>query len=172
VGVGNKKSNGQDVYRMVMPQSQSFCSLQGGFYLQPVILEFSFQQFIPLYRSKPASVFVRQKKGEKKKVRHPDGSFREYPILTFYFCVNRDLAHKGTFRQAHHAVGAAVALAEKSDKPLNELSREELVSINEKFGRDASSVFDLQRAMTRRNLIGAPGTKQVAKQLAKWRKVL
>lgn len=168
--VGKKKSNGLAVYRIVMPQS--LCSLQRGFYLQPIILEFSFQQYIPLFRSKPTFIFPRWKKGEKKKVRHPDGSFREYPIRAFYICVNRDLAHKGTFRQAHHAVGAAVALAEKSRKPLNKLSREELVSVDPKFGRDALGVFDLQRAMTRRNLIGAPGTKEVAKQLAKWRKIL
>jgi hypothetical protein len=170
VGVDKKKSKGLAVYRMVMPQS--LCSLQRGFYLQPIILEFSFQQSIPLDRSKPAFIFVRLKKGEKKKVRHPDGSFREYPILAFYICVNRDLAQKGTFRQAYHTVGEAVALAEKLGKPLNKLTREELVSINEKFDRAALGVFDLQRAMTRRNLIGAPGTKEVAKQLAKWRKIL
>jgi argininosuccinate lyase len=83
------------------------------------------------------------------------------------------LVRKGMpFRQAHHAVGAVVALAEILDKPLNELSSAELQSVDKKFGRDALSVFDLKRAMAKRNLTGAPGTKEVAKQLMKWRKML
>lgn len=163
-------SDGLAVYRTVMPQS--VCSLQRGFYSQPIILEFSFQQYIPHHRSKPASIFVRWKKDEKKKVRHADGSLYEYPVMAFYTCVNRDLANKGTFRQAHHAVGAVVALAEQSKKPLNKLSREQLVSVNEKFDSNSLGVFDLKFAMARRNLVGAPGTKEVAKQLAKWSNVL
>ncbi|MGD0207929.1 MAG: argininosuccinate lyase [Verrucomicrobiota bacterium] len=83
------------------------------------------------------------------------------------------LVKKGMpFRQAHHAVGAVVALAEILDKPLNQLSLVELQSVDKKFGRDALGVFDLQRAMAKRNLTGAPGTKEVAKQLARWREQL
>jgi argininosuccinate lyase len=83
------------------------------------------------------------------------------------------LVRKGMpFRQAHHAVGAVVALAEILDKPLNKLSLAELQSVDKKFGRDALGVFDLKRAMAKRNLIGAPGTKEVAKQLARWRQQL
>jgi argininosuccinate lyase len=76
------------------------------------------------------------------------------------------------FRQAHHAVGAVVALAEKTGKPLNRLTLAELQSVDKKFGRDALGVFNLQRAMAKRNLTGAPGTKEVAKQLARWREQL
>jgi argininosuccinate lyase len=80
------------------------------------------------------------------------------------------LVRKGMpFRQAHHAVGAVVALAEKTGKPLNHLKLAELQSVDKAFGRDALGVFDLQRAMSKRNLTGAPGTKEVAKQLARWR---
>jgi argininosuccinate lyase len=83
------------------------------------------------------------------------------------------LVRKGMpFRQAHHAAGAVVALAEILGKPLNRLTLAELQSVNKKFGRDASGVFDLKRAMAKRNLTGAPGTKEVAKQLARWRKQL
>jgi argininosuccinate lyase len=83
------------------------------------------------------------------------------------------LVRKGMpFRQAHHAVGAVVALAEILDKPLNKLSLVELQSVDKKFGRDALGVFDLKRAMAKRNLPGAPGTKEVAKQLARWREQL
>jgi argininosuccinate lyase len=76
------------------------------------------------------------------------------------------------FRQAHHAVGAVVAQAEILDKPLNKLSPAELQSVDKKFGRDALGVFDLKRAMAKRNLIGAPGTREVARQLARWREQL
>lgn len=80
------------------------------------------------------------------------------------------LVKKGMpFRQAHHTVGAVVALAEELDKPLNLLTLAELKSVDKQFGRDALDVFDLQRAMGKRNIIGAPGTKEVAKQLARWR---
>jgi len=80
------------------------------------------------------------------------------------------LVRKGMpFSQAHHAVGAVVALAEKSGKKLNQLTQAELQSVDKTFGRDALGVFDLQRAMAKRNITGAPGTKEVAKQLARWR---
>ena len=83
------------------------------------------------------------------------------------------LVRKGMpFRQAHHIVGAIVALAEKSGKLLNALTLAELQSVDKAFGRDALAVFDLNKAMAKRNIIGAPGTKEVARQLAKWRKQL
>jgi argininosuccinate lyase len=83
------------------------------------------------------------------------------------------LVRKGMpFREAHHVVGAVVALAEKSGKPLNQLTSAQLQSIDKHFGRDAVSVFNLKAAMARRNITGAPGAKEVAKQLAKWQKLL
>ncbi|MEO6034527.1 MAG: argininosuccinate lyase [Verrucomicrobiota bacterium] len=81
------------------------------------------------------------------------------------------LVRKGMpFRQAHHVVGAVVALAEKLKKPLNKLSLKEFQSVDKTFGADALAVFDLKKAMSQRNLIGAPGTKEVARQLARWGK--
>ena len=83
------------------------------------------------------------------------------------------LVRKGmAFRHAHHAVGAAVALAEKLGKPLGELTTTELKSVNAAFGSDAKECFNLSQAMARRNLTGAPGTKEVARQLARWRVTL
>jgi argininosuccinate lyase len=76
------------------------------------------------------------------------------------------------FRQAHQLVGSVVALAEKVSKPLNKLSFVELQSVGKQFGRDALDVFNLKRAMARRNITGAPGTKEVTKQLARWKKLL
>ena len=83
------------------------------------------------------------------------------------------LVRKGVpFRQAHHAVGAAVALAEKLGRPLNALSVEELRSISDRFDSDVPSVFDLEAAMNRRNLVGAPGTREVKRQLHRWKRSL
>jgi argininosuccinate lyase len=83
------------------------------------------------------------------------------------------LVRKGMpFRQAHHAVGAVVALAEKTGKTLNQLTVAEFQSVNPAFGRDTLGVFDLPRAMAKRNMTGAPGTKEVEKQLARWREQL
>ncbi len=80
------------------------------------------------------------------------------------------LVRKGmAFRPAHHVVGAVVALAEKTGKRLNELTLTELKSVNNTFSSDALAVFNLQTAMAQRNLTGAPGTKEVAKQLVRWR---
>ena len=83
------------------------------------------------------------------------------------------LVGKGVpFRQAHHKVGAVVALSEKTGKPLNKLSLAQLRSVDKTFAKDALAIFDLTRAMGKRNLIGAPGANQVARQLALWRKQL
>jgi argininosuccinate lyase len=83
------------------------------------------------------------------------------------------LVKKGLpFRQAHHAVGALVALAEKVSRPLDQLTLVEFKSVAEQFEADALSTFDLAKAMERRNLTGAPGSREVRKQLARWQKAL
>jgi argininosuccinate lyase len=79
---------------------------------------------------------------------------------------------KMPFRQAHHVVGAVVALAEKSGKTLNQLTLAELQTVDKTFRPDALDVFHLKAAMAKRNVVGAPGTKEVAKQLARWSKQL
>jgi argininosuccinate lyase len=82
------------------------------------------------------------------------------------------LVRKGLpFRQAYHAVGALVALAERLGKPLNQLTLAELRSVEKKFGADALGAFDLRQAMARRRLTGMPGTQAVGKQLARWKKL-
>lgn len=76
------------------------------------------------------------------------------------------------FRQAHHVVGAVVAYSEKSEKPLNQLSHAEFKQFDPHFEPDVVKVFNLQAALDKRNLVGAPGTKEVANQLKRWRKKL
>jgi len=83
------------------------------------------------------------------------------------------LVRKGMpFRQAHHVVGAAVAFTEKHRKTLNKITLEEFQSLDKQFTADVTEVFDLEKAMARRKLIGAPGTAEVRKQLSRWRKLL
>ncbi|MDB6024750.1 MAG: argininosuccinate lyase [Verrucomicrobiales bacterium] len=74
------------------------------------------------------------------------------------------------FRQAHHVVGSVVAFAEKAGRPLNQLTVAELHSLDPNFSEDVLHVFDLKRAMGKRNSTGAPGTKEVARQLSLWKK--
>ena len=83
------------------------------------------------------------------------------------------LVRKGmAFRQAHHLVGAVVALAERTGKALNELTLAELKTVDKVFSADALAVFDLKKAMGQRNMTGAPGTKEVRKQLERWKNAL
>ena len=83
------------------------------------------------------------------------------------------LVRKGRpFRQAHHAVGAAVALAERLGKPLNELNVAEFQSVDKKFSEDLHGLFDLKAALSHRQLPGAPSGQEVQKQLARWKKIL
>jgi argininosuccinate lyase len=53
----------------------------------------------------------------------------------------------------------------------NAAIRAPVKSQNKKY-EEASEVFNLKTAMAKRNLTGAPGTKEVAKQLARWREQL
>ncbi len=76
------------------------------------------------------------------------------------------------FRQAHHLVGAVVAMAEGLGRPLNQLTLAELRGVDPRFDAAALAVFDLQRALAQRTLPGAPGTRELRRQLTKWRRRL
>ena len=84
------------------------------------------------------------------------------------YLVNRKVA----FREAHHIVGALVALAEKLKKPLNLLSLKDMQSISKKFKEDALEVFNLKNALDKRGITGSPSSKEVKKQLRFWSKRL
>jgi len=72
------------------------------------------------------------------------------------------------FRQAHHVVGAVVALSEKWGKPLNEFTIDDFKGVDPTFQNDVLEVLDLSSAMHRRTLTGSPGTDQVRRQLDRW----
>lgn len=76
------------------------------------------------------------------------------------------------FREAHHAVGAVVRIAEKLGVKLNAIPTAEVKSIHPKFGDDWAKVFDLHRGLSKRTGTGMPGPKQVQAQARRWRKLL
>jgi argininosuccinate lyase len=83
------------------------------------------------------------------------------------------LVGKGVpFREAHHAVGAVVRLAEAKSVGLDALTLGQVQSVHAAFAADWAKVFDLRRAMAARSGVGMPGPAQVRRQLARWRKVL
>ena len=83
------------------------------------------------------------------------------------------LVRKGVaFREAHHAVGAVVRLAEKKGVALDRLTHAEVRTLHPRFSKDWVETFNLPKAMVRRQGTGMPGPAQVARQFKRWRKLL
>ncbi len=83
------------------------------------------------------------------------------------------LVEKGVpFREAHEAVGKAAAYATAESKPLARLSADEWRGFHPRFEKDVLRCFDARRSLARRELVGAPGPRQVARQLTRWEKAL
>src|SRR5512138_3302115 len=76
------------------------------------------------------------------------------------------------FREAHEAVGKAAKLATSRGAPMASLSAADWKAIHPTFEKDVLRCFDARRSLARRDLTGAPGPKQVARQLARWEKAL
>jgi len=83
------------------------------------------------------------------------------------------LVKKGVpFREAHHAVGAIVRLAETNSIGLDSLTLAQVQPVHAAFAADWTKAFDLRRAMESRSGTGMPGPAQVLRQLVRWRKTL
>ncbi len=76
------------------------------------------------------------------------------------------------FREAHHAVGAVVKLAEQSALPINQLAYDAVKKIHPALKPDWVESFQLHKAMARRTGTGMPGPAQLKRQLARWNKLL
>src|SRR5512133_2182747 len=76
------------------------------------------------------------------------------------------------FREAHEAVGKAAAAATTRGAPLTALSAADWKAIHPTFDKDVLKCFDARRSLARREITGAPGPKQVRRQLARWEKAL
>ena len=76
------------------------------------------------------------------------------------------------FRDAHHAVGAVVALAERKQCAIPDLSNAEVNRLHPGFGSGWRCVFDLDRALSKRKGTGMPGPAQLERQFTRWNKIL
>jgi len=76
------------------------------------------------------------------------------------------------FREAHHAVGAIVKLAEETLLPINQLAYDDVKKIHPALKPDWAESFELGKAMARRTGTGMPGPAQLKRQLARWNKLL
>ena len=83
------------------------------------------------------------------------------------------LVRKGVaFREAHHLVGAAVALAEKRKVPITKLKLTEWKKISPVFDKSALDVFSVEKGLAARTTLGSPNPRLVKQQLLRWQKIL
>jgi len=83
------------------------------------------------------------------------------------------LVRKGVpFRDAHHLVGEAVALAEKKKVPITKLKLIEWKKISPVFDASALEVFSTEKGLAARTTHGSPNPKLVKQQLARWQNIL
>jgi argininosuccinate lyase len=83
------------------------------------------------------------------------------------------LVRKGVpFRQAHHFVGEAVALAESRKISITEIPIADWKKISPVFDKSALAVFSLKTALHSRPTHGSPNPKLVKQQIARWKKQL
>jgi argininosuccinate lyase len=83
------------------------------------------------------------------------------------------LVAKGVpFREAHEAIGKAAAHAARTHRTLSELAPAEWKGFHPALKPDALQRMSVAESLRRREIPGAPGPKQVAKQLARWEKAL
>lgn len=76
------------------------------------------------------------------------------------------------FRDAHRQVGEAVKLAEARGIALSDLSAEDFSAIAPEFGTDVKTVFDFERSVAARAVIGGTGPNAVRAQIAQAKKVV
>jgi len=76
------------------------------------------------------------------------------------------------FREAHEAVGRAARQSSREGRALESLSAEEWRRFHPRFGPGLAPSFDPRRSLARREIPGAPGPREVARQIRRWEKEL
>ena len=76
------------------------------------------------------------------------------------------------FREAHHVTGAVVALAEKQNCSLAELTLDQFQAIDKRIDSDVFSVLSVDASVRSRSSYGGTAPDQVRVQIAKARKAL
>ncbi|HRM75857.1 MAG TPA: argininosuccinate lyase, partial [Paracoccus sp. (in: a-proteobacteria)] len=76
------------------------------------------------------------------------------------------------FRDAHHATGALVAMAEKSGIDLPDLTLEQMQSVNPAITDDVYKVLGVHNSVASRMSYGGTAPAQVRAQIARWKEKL
>ncbi|KAL8770340.1 MAG: hypothetical protein Q9209_003976 [Squamulea sp. 1 TL-2023] len=83
------------------------------------------------------------------------------------------LVRKGVpFRETHHISGRVVALAEKEEKGMDELTTAQLQSIDKRFDDNVRECFDHEAAVEKRTAQGGTARSSVMEQIAVMKKFL
>ncbi|KAI0440382.1 argininosuccinate lyase [Xylaria telfairii] len=83
------------------------------------------------------------------------------------------LVRKGVpFRETHHISGRVVALSEQTDTPMNELTYEQLKSVDARFESDIAEYFDYDRSVELRSARGGTSKSSVLEQIKVLRAML
>ena len=69
------------------------------------------------------------------------------------------------FRETHHISGRSVALAEKLQCQISDLTLEQWKDLSEHFTEDVKDVFDFENSVEKRNAIGGPARKIIQRQV-------
>ncbi len=96
-----------------------------------------------------------------------DGDFSLSTELVDYL-VRKDVP----FRQAHHLVGAVVALCVKQNKKLNELTIDEYKKVSPQFNKDIFKLLTARSGIENRKSSGSTSPKEVYGQIKFWKKKL
>ncbi len=81
-------------------------------------------------------------------------------------------ALKTPFRDAHHATGKIVALAERKGVRLDELSLADMQSVEPRITKDVFFVLTVEASIASRTSYGGTAPENVRREIAKWRKHL
>ncbi|TMJ38747.1 MAG: argininosuccinate lyase [Alphaproteobacteria bacterium] len=76
------------------------------------------------------------------------------------------------FREAHHVTGALVALAEKKNCELASLSLTDMHSVNDRITTDVYKVLSVENSVASRVSFGGTAPRNVAREAARWLKLL
>ena len=83
------------------------------------------------------------------------------------------LVRKGVpFRETHHISGRVVALAEKESKPMDQLSLEQLQSVDKRFEGDVMKAFNPETSVETRTVKGGTSKKSVEEQIERIQELL
>lgn len=77
-----------------------------------------------------------------------------------------------TFRDAHQVTGSLVALAEKQSCDLQDLTLDDMKSVNPDINQDVYSVLSVENSVASRQSYGGTAPNQVRSQIARWKEKL